>query len=205
MADPATDSRTDEPLREHAESRLRDGTAPRGTDTTLSADALGVLYRLASSPDGAADALKLLHELQTHQVELDLQQEQLLANEREIAAHLAHYKALFDFAPAGYLIADLNGKIIRSNQAAAELLGVPPDELYHRPIERFLAPESRPALANLLARLRDGTANAACAVTSRVMRPGTMDTRRMDLAARISPDGTDLLVMVAECHSPTGT
>jgi PAS domain-containing protein len=83
-----------------------------------------LLYRLSSDPASASDALKLLHELQTHQVELDLQHAQLLESENELHAQLAHYRALYEQAPIGYLVLEGDGRILQSNRAAAELLGL---------------------------------------------------------------------------------
>lgn len=98
--------------------------APLANRGTLAVDALAVLHRLAIAPDSFGDSLMLLHELQTYQVELDLQYEQLLENEREIQQELARYKALYEAAPAGYLIVDPHGAVVEGNQAAADLLGV---------------------------------------------------------------------------------
>lgn len=73
----AVDSSKLSELRQHAEARLNGGQAPKTLGWSSSAQALSLLHRLASDPASAADALKLLHELQVHQVELDLQHEQM--------------------------------------------------------------------------------------------------------------------------------
>ena len=80
MPTPPTDFIDQNQLRQAAEDSLKQGTTPPTKGWSISADALALLYRLASNPDSAGDALKLLHELQAHQVELDLQHEQLKAN-----------------------------------------------------------------------------------------------------------------------------
>jgi hypothetical protein len=64
-------------LRQKAETRISGGNAPATKGWTLGAASLMLLHRLASNPDTASDALKLLHELQVHQVELDLQHEHI--------------------------------------------------------------------------------------------------------------------------------
>ena len=61
------------PLRRQAEQQLREGSANFDVAYTASADALTELYRLSSNAKTASSGLKLLHELQTYQVELELQ------------------------------------------------------------------------------------------------------------------------------------
>ena len=64
-------------LRVDAEDRLEHGTAPPTRGWPTGSEALRLLHSLASAPASASEALKLLHELQVHQVELDLQREQM--------------------------------------------------------------------------------------------------------------------------------
>lgn len=64
-------------LRQRAEGRLEEGMAPATLGWSTGTGALTLLHRLAGDPASAGDALKLLHELQVHQVELDLQHEQM--------------------------------------------------------------------------------------------------------------------------------
>ena len=85
-------------------------------------DALRLLYRLSSNPDTAEDALKLLHELQVHQVELDLQNESIAAHEQALVEELSLYQDFYDSAPLGYLLVDGGCVVVRCNPAAAELL-----------------------------------------------------------------------------------
>jgi len=151
-------------LRTHAEDKLSDGNAPPTQGWLTSVDALSLLHKLASSPGSAADALKLLHELQVHQVELDLQHEQLEASEREITEDLVHYARLYDFAPVGYFSVSPQGTINRVNVAGAALCGEDRAELIGRRIDDFLAPESRPVLEKLVAQVRDGVVDGTCEV-----------------------------------------
>lgn len=183
-------------LRRTAELRLKKGTAPYSRGGALSVDTLGVLFSLASNPDNVSEGLKLLHELQTHQVELDLQHEQLETNECEVVHELARYKAFYDFAPCGYFIVDLDGNIIESNQAGAQLFGLERDELGGCPLASFLSPESRPQLAALLTKLRDGAAHASCPVQSCASEAGS-GSCRWQIAANRSPEGETILMMVS--------
>jgi PAS domain S-box-containing protein len=182
-------------LRLAADTRLSEGNAPPSIGWTISGDVLALLYRLASDPDTAGDALKLLHELQAHQVELDLQHAQLEANERAFAEDLAHYKALYDFAPVGYFVVGLEGLIIDGNLAGANLLGVDPPEFRNQSVDSFLAPESRPAFVDLLKTLREGGSGASCEVHP---RHGADGSRRFRITASRSPGGEVVLMAVSE-------
>lgn len=201
MPNPTSDPKHQSRLRLDAEARLREGNAPLTNGWGISADALALLYRLASVPDSAGDALKLLHELQAHQVELDLQYGQLQLNEREFTQELNRYKALFDFAPVGYFVVGREGLIIEGNLAGARLLGVEPDEVGGRPLENFLAPGSRLALLGLLKQLRDGGADASCEVQ---IGNGTGGSRRLRIAATMAPGGEAMLMVVSESARPQG-
>lgn len=147
-------------LRQAAEASLKLGTTPPSKGWSISADALALLYKLASTPESAGDALKLLHELQTHQVELDLQHEQLKANEHEFFHELERYKALFERAPFGYFVVSIDGQVIEANLSGARLFGVEPAELGGASVDNFLAPASRPVLGELLKQLRDGVVSS---------------------------------------------
>lgn len=179
-------------LRFDAEHRLRSGTAPPTKGWTLSADALTILYKLASTPDSAGEGLKLLHELQAYQVELDLQHEQLEANEREFAQELARYKSLYEFAPAGYFVTGFDGQIIEGNLAGARLLGVGQEELGGQRLDRFLAPEYRATLASLLGKLHFEGTGTSCEV-----RTCGDDSRLLLIHANVSPSGEAVLMVVS--------
>nr|WP_296747625.1 PAS domain S-box protein [Thioalkalivibrio sp.] len=156
---------------------------------------------MASNPDSAGEALKLLHELQTHQVELDLQYGQLEANEQEIAQERDRYKALFDRAPVGYFTVVLDGRFIETNLAGAELLGVARDNLVGHSVGSFLASESRPALVGLLKELADGRASASCEVWCAGSGGGL---RQLHVVADLSVSGESVLMIVSPHHRSPG-
>jgi hypothetical protein len=80
-----SETRVNRDLRRRALAQLR---VPAGSHEARlnSSAALGVLHELASSPSTAEAALALLHELQVHQVELDLQDEELRRSRAELEA-----------------------------------------------------------------------------------------------------------------------
>ncbi len=102
MSIPSPESMEQARLRERAEARLKAGSAPPTRGWPTGVGTLQLLHELASTPESAVDALKLLHELQVHQVELDLQHEQIEITQRELAEDLARYQALYELAPLAY-------------------------------------------------------------------------------------------------------
>lgn len=189
------ESRQQQKLRLDAERRLKEGTAPSAGVSAVGTEALALLYRLASNPESASDALKLLHELQVHQVELDLQNGQLEANGYEVAHALTRYKGFYDAAPIGYFIVGFDGKVSECNQAGARLLNVEGDEIGGLPLAGFLTQQSRLALKGLLQTLRDGGAEAVCEVHSNTS-DGTL--RPLRITACPAPDGATVLVVICE-------
>ncbi|MFN2349916.1 MAG: PAS domain-containing protein [Thioalkalivibrio sp.] len=189
-------------LRLAADARMIGGTAPPNRGWTLSGDVLGLLYRLASDPESASDALKLLHELQLHQVELDMQQAQLEDNERAFAEDLAHYKAVYDFAPVGYFVLCPEGQIIEGNLASARLFGVDPHGFQNQSVGSFLAPQSRPVMVEMLKGLREDGSSASC-----VVQPlqGANSSRRFRATANRSPSGNAILMAISEFDLPQAT
>jgi len=159
MATPQKDSSISVQLRKLAEQQLEGGTAPSTKGWYSSAQALAMLHRLASDPASAADALKLLHELQVHQVELDLQHEQIEQERGLYAESLEAYVDLFDAAPFVYLTLDREGKLQDASRVGAKWLGGPREQWLRRQVWVFFAPESRAAIQDALSRLQTGSAS----------------------------------------------
>jgi PAS domain S-box-containing protein len=90
-----------------------------------------------------ADPQSVLHELQVHQIELQMQNEELRAAQLELEASSARYSDLFDFAPVGYVVLDLDGVILAANLTAAALLGIERSALLKRRLSHFVLPEDQ--------------------------------------------------------------
>src|SRR5512133_780383 len=70
-----------------------------------------------------SDTKKLLHELQVHQIELEMQNEELQEAYQTVEKALEKYTMLYDFAPAGYFTLDKDSIICDVNFTGAEMLG----------------------------------------------------------------------------------
>jgi len=91
----------------------------------------------------ARDLKRLVHELQVHQVELELQNEELRSAQAELAQARDRFSDLFDFAPVAYLTLDKHGVICEANLAVEKLLGVNRQHLLRKKFSRFVARESQ--------------------------------------------------------------
>lgn len=182
-------------LRAEAESRLKNGTAPPNRGWTLSADALAILYKLASNSDSAGEGLKLLHELQAHQVELDLQYEQLEANEQEFSQELSRYRSLYECAPVGYFVVTFDGDIIETNFEGARLLENAQEALVGKRFDAYLTAASRLTLLEMLGVLRAKGGLGSCKVHS---FGGVNDACLLKIKASVCPSGEAVLIVISE-------
>ncbi len=177
------DSKAD--LRVRAFAKLS-GQGEPAEAVSQSCKALRVLHDLALSPGRADDALALLHELQVHQVELDLQDESLRDSVAELETDLQRQVQLYDSAPAGLLTIDSDAIMCGLNLTAAGLMGAEREALLGRSLDGFLAPRSRDALHAMLARIRDGGHGAS--ETLQLMAPEGMP-RAVRASANADPAG----------------
>ena len=88
-------------------------------------------------------ARQMFHELRVHQVELELQNDELRRTQAELEASRARYVDLYDLAPVGYLTLSQPGLILEANLTAAGLLGVERGALVKRPLSSFIVPEDQ--------------------------------------------------------------
>ena len=93
-----------------------------------------------ASPDelSPAEAQRLVHELQVHQIELEMQNEELRRTQGELQASRDKYVDLYDLAPVGYFTLDERGLILDANLTAATLLRAPRGRLIGRLLTHFI-------------------------------------------------------------------
>jgi PAS domain-containing protein len=156
--------------------------------------ALRVLYEFASSPTTASKALALLHELQVHQVEVDLQEEELRRSRVELENALNRQIQLYDYAPVGQFVVDGNAALLELNRTGANLLGSEPESLRGQSLEGFLTLEAVPTLRAMLARVAEGAATAFADFCLQSAPGG--DPRCVHASACRDPDGGGFLVGV---------
>lgn len=144
------------------------------------------------------DAQRLLHELEVHQIELEMQNEELLAARLEIEEGLQRYTELFDFAPVGYVVLDPGGTIREANLEMARMLRLSRQDLIGRRFALFVDPGQRAPLAEFLGRVlaegREGQASATLEVDLPLESSGALQVRLIASARTAAKPGVLLAV-----------
>ncbi len=112
-----------------------------------------------------ADAKKLLHELQVHQIELEMQNEHLLIAQAEAEVNLKRYTELYDMAPVGYLTLDCFGAIQQINLKAAGQLGIFRSQLKQHRFSSFISVDCLPVFNDFLSGVFAGKTAQCCDLT----------------------------------------
>jgi PAS domain S-box-containing protein len=116
----------------------------------------------AAGHDAAEDSQRLVHELEVHQIELELQNEELQESRAQLEVEAKVHSDLYDFAPMGYLSLDRDGVIRRANLTAARMLGLERARLVGAHFGLLVAPESRHSFSLLLGKLFESQAKQVC-------------------------------------------
>jgi len=143
-------------LRRQAEEWVKEKQRSQGTWARRHRPGAG------EGPMTAEEAQRLLQELQVHQIELEMQNEELQRSRAEMEALLAQYTDLYDFAPVGYFTLDRDGMIRRANLTGARLLGIERGRLTGRRFGRFVSEADRPAFNAFLEKVFAGGAQETC-------------------------------------------
>lgn len=112
--------------------------------------------RSAERPADAApakDSAALIHELRVHQIELEIQNEELVAARAQAESALRGYTELFDFAPIASVVLDASGMIRDANLRAARMFELPRRKLEGRHFWSLLDPSRRIAFTSYLAKV----------------------------------------------------
>jgi len=110
----------------------------------------------------AEDATRLLHELQVHQIELEMQNSELQTTRNQLEAALAGYTELYDFAPVGYFTLDRRGIIRKLNLAGARLLNTNRAALKGSSFSDFVETQYQTVFADALHQAASSEIQASC-------------------------------------------
>lgn len=136
----------------------------------------------------------MAHELRVHQIELDMQNEELWRSRRELEeSHEAlarserRHRRLYDFAPVGYVSLDDKGAIVDANLEAGRLLGRPRGEVVGLPLARFVDPADQDRWFLARRAVAEGRGDPPCEVALR-LEDGTKCHVQIDMEARPGDD-----------------
>ncbi len=124
-----------------------------------------------------AEMLKLIYELEVHQVELELQNEQLKKAEA-VAAHCSErYHELYEFAPIGYMTLSKGGSIIEINLSASQMLDKERSLLNNSRLGFFISDDTKPVFNFFLLKTFSEAIKQTCEVTLLVENKPTLNVR----------------------------
>ena len=116
----------------------------RAEKIALEKDARKAAQQPANPAAPTAESLQhAIHELEVHQIELEIQNEEMRRIQEDLETSRARYFDLYDLAPAGYFTLSGDGLILEANLTLAKLLGVERGDLAGRPFSRFVFPEDQ--------------------------------------------------------------
>ena len=127
-ADAAHSTRPERLLRERAEEIVRENA---------------ISSQEGQEPLSPQETRQTLHELRVHQIELEMQTEELRRTQMELESARARYFDLYDLAPVGYCTISEKGQIKEVNLTAANLLDVTRSALVRQPFTAFIQKEDR--------------------------------------------------------------
>ncbi len=107
-------------------------------------------------PVSELDAVRMVHELQVHQTELEMQNEELISSRTALEAALGRFTDFYEFSPVGNFSIDRDGVLLRTNMAGARILGVDRIHLPGRYLDDFLERTSQAVFDTFLHRVFAG-------------------------------------------------
>ncbi|MDP3877444.1 MAG: EAL domain-containing protein [Methylobacter sp.] len=170
---------------------------PLSSDHNLRQRAEQQLAPYQPSPDSMdADAKRLLHELQVHQIELDMQNESLLAAQTSLEDSLKRYTELYDRAPVGYFTLGPDSTIYQLNLKAAKQLGLFRSQLKQQRFAGFLSAESLPVFNAFLSAVFTHRTAQSCELALRPV--GQSPALAVQVEAVADDDGQSCRMIVVD-------
>lgn len=142
-----------------------------------------------------ADTLKLIHELQVHQIELEMQNEELVRAKAAALAAIEKYTDLYDFAPSGYFTLSPDGAIVELNLYGSRMLGRERERLQKSSFGFFIAESTKPVYNRFLEKAFAGRTAEQCEVTLATDRKVPMYVHLTGIA---SPNGDHCFVTMVD-------
>jgi len=143
----------------------------------------------AAHPVTVSGTKRLIYELEVHQIELEMQNDQLVRIQEELETSRAKYFELFNLAPVGYLSLSETGIVLEANLTAVNLLGVERSMLLNKPMTNFITREDQDIYYLHSKKLFETNAQQVCELRM-TGRDGVPFWVRLDGVAAQSNNGT---------------
>ena len=119
----------------------------------------------SGSPISETDVLKLIHELEVHQVELEIQNEELILAKKQAEVAASIYAQLYDLAPSGFFTLSSEGKTIELNLFGAQMLNKERKHLINSHFGFFVSDDTKPIFNKFLDNVFSNKSKETCEVT----------------------------------------
>jgi len=140
---------------------------------------------------------RLVRELQVHQIELELQNDELQRARRQAEEALARFTDLYEFAPVGYLTLDRTGNIQQANLPGARLVGVERGRLIGMRLTHLIAAESRALFETLLTEVFESRTMRSCEMVMQWQREDRQPVT-VEIVAQASEGGQECRIIATE-------
>ena len=153
-------------LREKAEGQLKKKHSLKAKHLTES-NAKPVRSQRSIEPVGMskgseADTMKLIHELEVYQIELEMQNEELKIASAKAETATEKYTAIYDFAFTGYFTLDSYGNICELNHSGARMLGRERSTLIKNNFTQFVTIDTRPVFNDFFRKVFETNSKETC-------------------------------------------
>ena len=111
-----------------------------------------------------ADTLKLIHEFEVHQIELEMQNEELIVAKENAEIATEKYADLYDFAPSGYFTLTKTGKVTALNLTGSKMLGKDRSRLINSQFGFFVCNDTKPIFNHFLETVFNSNIKEYCEV-----------------------------------------
>jgi PAS domain S-box-containing protein len=143
----------------------------------------------------APETNRLLHELQVHQIELEMQNEELQRARIEVEEGLTRFTDLYEFAPVGYLTLNRAGEILQVNLTGTRLLGLERSHLIGKRLAVMVDPDSRAAFHTFFTKVFDNGGKETCEV---IVRPELASPFAVEFSATSAAGGKECRVVATD-------
>lgn len=138
---------------------------------------------------------KLIHELEVHQIELELQNEELLVAKAQADLAAGKYVELYDFSPSGYFTLSREGEILALNLCGSIIIGKERSFIINSMFGFFVTDETKPVFNHFLENVFKSQVKESC----EVILPGNNDLPMyVHLSGKVTENGEQCLMTVID-------
>ena len=149
-------------------------------------------------PPPDEDLTRLVHELRVHQIELEMQNEELQRVRNELEQGLSRYTDLYDFAPVGYVTLGKDGTIRKVNLTGARLLHVERSKLLGTRLDRLVAPSCKQTVRAFIHQVGESCTLQSCEATLQADAPAPAEVQLEGIVTQGSEELRIIVMDISE-------